>query len=62
MSFRFALVSLAAATRAFVPEFAPGQALLAWQLSAVLWIMAFAISVYRYLPILTQPRADGKPG
>jgi uncharacterized protein involved in response to NO len=36
--------------------------LLWWQVSALLWIVVFGIFLYRYLPILTRPRADGKPG
>ena len=35
---------------------------LAWRSSSVLWIFAFSCFLYRYLPILTRPRADGKPG
>lgn len=27
-----------------------------------LWLAAFALFVFVYLPILTQPRIDGKPG
>jgi len=58
----FALVFLAAFIRAFVPLFDPALSALAWQISAGLWIVAFALFFYRYLPILSQPRADGKPG
>lgn len=31
-------------------------------LSGVLWILAFALFLARYLPMLLRPRADGKPG
>ena len=31
-------------------------------LSAVLWSAAFAVYFVKYLPWLTQPRLDGKPG
>lgn len=62
MAWVFALVFVAAVIRALLPVFAPAHTLLAWQLSAVLWIVAFAIFVYRYLPILARARVDGKPG
>ncbi len=62
LAWAFILVFFSAVLRALVPAFAPAHALLAWELSAVLWIIAFAIFVYRYLPILGKPRVDGKPG
>jgi uncharacterized protein involved in response to NO len=62
MAWAFALVLLAAIVRALVPLIAPATTLLAWRLSALLWIIAFAVFAYRYLPILSRPRADGKPG
>jgi uncharacterized protein involved in response to NO len=31
-------------------------------LSALCWIAAFSLFVYIYWPILTSPRADGRPG
>ncbi|MEH6591005.1 MAG: NnrS family protein [Halioglobus sp.] len=58
----FALVLLAALLRALLPQFYPELTMMAWRGSALLWIVAFAIFVYRYYPILTGPRADGKPG
>ena len=30
--------------------------------SGVLWVLAFGTFLYRYLPMLVQPRIDGKPG
>ncbi|ACR13412.1 NnrS protein [Teredinibacter turnerae T7901] len=41
-----------------------GPAYYQWglQLSSVSWIVAFAIFVVSYLPILSAPRVDGKPG
>jgi uncharacterized protein involved in response to NO len=30
--------------------------------AAALWVAAFAIFLARYLPVLTRPRVDGKPG
>jgi uncharacterized protein involved in response to NO len=59
----FGLVFLAAAIRAFLPL--SGEAGLihwAWRLSAGLWVLAFALFLVRYLPVLSRPRVDGKPG
>ncbi|MEH6584058.1 MAG: NnrS family protein [Halioglobus sp.] len=62
MAWAFALLLLAALIRAVTPmlsaELTPG----AWKVSALLWIIAFAIFALRYFGILTSPRADGKPG
>ena len=58
----FALVLLAALLRSALPQLAPELTMWAWRLSAGLWIAAFAIFLYRYLPILSRARADGKPG
>jgi uncharacterized protein involved in response to NO len=37
-----------------------------WQwgigVSAIAWVAAFALFLWRYLPVLWSPRADGKPG
>jgi uncharacterized protein involved in response to NO len=30
--------------------------------SGVLWVLAFGTFLYRYLPMLVQPRIDGRPG
>ncbi len=39
-----------------------GFPLLLWQVSALLWLCAFAIFLWFYWPVLIQPRADGRPG
>lgn len=62
MAWAFALLILAAMVRAILPLLAVGLTALSWRLSALLWIIAFGCFLYRYLPILTRPRADGKPG
>lgn len=36
--------------------------LLLWLLSGALWLVAFLIFIRVYLPILTSPRLDGRPG
>ncbi len=58
----FVLVNVAAAVRVFGPlAWPPGYAL--WlDLSAGLWIAAFALFVLRYAPLLLRPRIDGRPG
>lgn len=53
------LMMAAAAVRVFL---ASSLGLLAYQLSAALWMFALLIFVVVYLPILTQPRPDGKAG
>jgi uncharacterized protein involved in response to NO len=58
----FAIVLVTALIRALVPLIEPAFTLLAWRISAAGWIVAFAIFFWRYLPILTAARVDGKPG
>lgn len=62
LAWAFAAVILAAVIRAVLPILAPGLTPWAWHISALLWIVAFSGFLYRYLPILTRPRPDGKPG
>ena len=45
-----------------LPIMAAKQTLLAWRTSAILWIVVFGVFLYRYLPILTRPRADDPSG
>ena len=58
----FALIFVAALSRALIPLIDPALTLWSWRISAALWIIAFGIFVYRYYPVLTKPRIDGKPG
>jgi uncharacterized protein involved in response to NO len=58
----FLIILAAGLIRAFLPIIEPSLTLLAWRISAVAWIIAFAIFAWRYLPILTAARVDGKPG
>ncbi len=62
LTLAFALVLLAAVIRGLLPLLAASLSLWSWRLSALLWIMAFGCFLFRYLPILTMPRADGRPG
>ena len=58
----YVLVHLAALLRVFVPIAWPSTYVWSVVGSAVLWSMAFGIYLIVYMPILTQPRVDGKPG
>jgi uncharacterized protein involved in response to NO len=58
----FALVFIAALTRACLPLVAVKLAPMAWYLSAVLWMAAFLCFLWRYTPILLSRRPDGKDG
>ncbi len=53
------LMLAAAVVRVFL---ANSLGLLAYQISAALWMLALLIFVWVYLPILSQPRPDGKAG
>jgi uncharacterized protein involved in response to NO len=57
----YGLLLGAALLRVFAPE-ALGDALLAHLAAASLWVLAFAAFLLAYGPMLTGPRADGKPG
>ena len=58
----YVLVMLAAVVRVFGPMALPMA--YAWMVvvSGVLWSAAFGLYFVRYWPVLTQPRADGRPG
>lgn len=56
------LLLLSALVRAFLPMVMPEASGLAWRVSAILWIIAFGLFLWRYIPILTRARVDGKPG
>lgn len=57
----FCLLSLAAVARVFGPLW-PAITPTIINIAGGLWIVAFALFVYRYLPMLLRPRVDGKPG
>jgi uncharacterized protein involved in response to NO len=62
MTVAFALINIAAALRALLPIWHPGQLSEFVILSGTFWSAAFLIFVVVYTPILTQPRIDGRPG
>src|SRR5210317_1543864 len=56
----FLLLQLAALLRVVAGSSGSYQALVI--LSGVAWVLAFALFMSRYLPMLVRPRVDGKPG
>lgn len=62
MTLAFAALNLAALVRVFLPMLAPGYYALWIHLSAGLWLLAFGLFSWIYLPMLIKPRVDGRPG
>ncbi|SDB39727.1 uncharacterized protein involved in response to NO [Pseudidiomarina indica] len=62
MSAAFMLVILAALTRVLLLWLFPAMTMIGLIIAAGAWIVAYAIYVVVYLPILTTPRPDGRPG
>ncbi|WP_413694491.1 NnrS family protein [Pseudidiomarina sp. YC-516-91] len=62
MSVAFCLVALAALVRVFAVWWWPTMTLDWYLFAGTAWILAYLIYVFVYLPILTTPRADGRPG
>ena len=62
MTVAFLLVFCAALMRVVLSWLVPELSLPWLVLSAAAWIIAYAIYVLVYLPILTTPRPDGRPG
>jgi uncharacterized protein involved in response to NO len=58
----FVLVQLAAICRVLTGFIRPELYQAAVIVSGVLWSLAFAVFVFRYWPILTRPRVDGRSG
>lgn len=61
MTVSYVAITIAAIARIVAPLFDGAYELLVMT-GTVAWILAFAIFCLRYGPILTGPRADGKPG
>ena len=62
LSYGFALISISALVRAFGPWGAPALAPYFVELSSVCWFIAYGAFILKYGPMLTAPRADGRPG
>jgi uncharacterized protein involved in response to NO len=58
----FLLINLAAVLRVLLPIALPGGYDLFIYASTLCWLAAFALFIFIYLPILTQPRIDGQEG
>jgi len=58
----YLLVQAAALTRVLLPLALPGIYAVAVGVSAALWSAAFLIFTVAYFPVLSRPRADGRPG
>jgi uncharacterized protein involved in response to NO len=58
----FLLLQLAAILRVVGNLLTADSSYLMIAASGTLWVLAFGLFLYRYLPMLMQPRIDGKPG
>lgn len=54
------IMIVALVTRIFLPQILPAAYLVWIYLSATCWLIAFGTLAFRYLPILLQPRIDGR--
>jgi uncharacterized protein involved in response to NO len=62
MSVAYLSVSFAAALRVWGPGLAPDRYALVLSGSILLWVAAFGLFLWAYIPILMRPRVDGLPG
>jgi uncharacterized protein involved in response to NO len=62
MTGAFAAIQLGAFVRALVPLLAADWYAISLWTSGALWTIAFGIFAVVYLPTLSSPRVDGKPG
>ncbi len=62
MKVAFLLVLIAALVRVLIYLAAPQFSIHWLAISAVVWVIAYVIYVVVYLPVLTTPRPDGRPG
>jgi len=58
----FVLLQLSAIVRILAASIMPGAYQEAMIASGVLWTLAFIVFLWRYWPVLTRPRIDGRPG
>ncbi|MCU7959373.1 MAG: NnrS family protein [gamma proteobacterium symbiont of Bathyaustriella thionipta] len=58
----FIAMSLAAAVRVLLPLAIPGLHQRAIEISGGLWMLAFVLFLYHFIPVLLKPRVDGRPG
>jgi len=58
----FVLLQMSVIVRVLAASVAPGMYREAMIVAGVTWTLAFVVFLFRYWPILTRPRIDGKPG
>jgi uncharacterized protein involved in response to NO len=58
----FLLLNIGVMVRVFGPAAWPEQYAVWVDASAGLWVLAFSLFAYQYVPLLLRPRVDGKPG
>ncbi len=58
----FMLIQVAAVVRVFGGILFPVRYMASIEVSGLLWALAFGLYAFRYWPILTRPRLDGRPG
>jgi len=58
----FYAIIITALLRSVAVAILPAYTIQLWLASGILWCLAFACFVWVYLPILSAPRADGRPG
>lgn len=62
INFAFFAIIITALLRSVVVALLPAYSVNLWLVSGILWCLAFSCFVWVYLPILSSPRADGRPG
>jgi uncharacterized protein involved in response to NO len=62
MSAAFVAITAAALARVLGPWLVPEQYLVGLVAAGVFWVLAFAVFLAAYSPMLCRPRVDGKPG
>ncbi len=62
MSFAFIAIIFSALTRSLAIAIWPQFVIQFWLVSGILWCLAFAGFVWKYLPVLSAPRIDGRTG
>ncbi len=62
ITFYLVLINIAALSRIVAPLYFADYYLLLLNVSGICWVLAYALFLVRTIPVVTQPRADGKPG
>jgi len=62
MHFAFIAIILCALTRSLLVAIWPQYSIQMWVMSGVLWCLTFTCFLVVYIPILSTPRVDGRPG